>query len=134
MIEQWQPASSQTSKPDSDTLLQLLAALPQQPQSPVIDRQRLDDSARAKAHTWITLDEAAWQTALAGIAADQLLQVATFFVCAEQQLEDWQCGSSNPAIWVFRYLKKQGTPASKEQIRAIKALTDNRYIPHGSAL
>ena len=52
MIEQWQPASSQTSKPDSDTLLQLLAALPQQPQSPVIDRQRLDDSARAKAHTW----------------------------------------------------------------------------------
>ncbi|MDP2609194.1 MULTISPECIES: hypothetical protein [unclassified Oceanobacter] len=134
MIEQWQPASSQTGTPDSDTLQQLLAALPTAQEATVINSDQLDAGALKTVQSWIKLDEAAWQAALTAMDTDQLLPLAAFFASAEQQLEGWHCGSSNPAIWIFRYLKKQGTPASREQVRAIKALTDNRYIPHGSAL
>lgn len=136
MIEQWQPAgSSDATRPAAERLKQLLVALQNaDSDAPVIQQQVLNAELLADAKSWTQLDESGWQTALETLDAESMWQVAVFYVVAEQQLDDWQMGANNPAIWVFRWLKKNGTPAPKPQIKAIKALTDNRFIPYGSVL
>ncbi len=64
---------------------------------------------------------------------DELVDLIKFFTLAEMQLPGWEGGVQNPVIYLARILKDRD--ALDPQLRKwIKAHTDNRYLPHGSAL
>ena len=136
MIEQWQPASaSNASLPKADQLQQLPAALVNSDSAePSINESALDAALLQQAKLWTQLNEEQWADGWGDLDDQTLWNIALFYVLAEQQLDDWQLADKNPAIWVFRMLKKRGTQVPKDQIKAIKKLTDNRFIPYGSVL
>lgn len=135
MINEWQPSIGSASAPiDATVLLNIV----QQPEPILHQPQQLaqwisDDNVQ-RIRPWLSLSEAQWQPIIASLPQDALFPLAVLFTAGEQQLSGWQCGAKNPAIWIFRYLKQQGLLPEKNQIRWLKSLTDNRFIPYGSAL
>jgi len=132
MVDVWQPTSDAGNAPDL-TVLKNLAS-----QSDALQQGQplatINDSELASARSWIQLSEAAWQESIQQLTDQERLQLATFYTVAEVKLSGWQARDKNPAIWIFRYLKKNGQLPEKEFIKALKSQTDNRFIPYGSVL
>lgn len=127
MIGQWDPSATTTSnQPDTSTLL-LLAKHSAEP-------NQLDDVTLQRATQWIKAPVAQWEEAFTNISDDDLLRLSFFYVRAEMKLSGFEAGASSPAIYVFRYLKSHGRKLSKDAVKALKAETDNRFIPHGDVL
>ena len=93
-----------------------------------------DEALLSQAQGWLKLPESDWQEAIRSLEENKLFSLALFFTLAENQFSGWQCGAKNPAIWIIRYLKANGLLPEKAVIRELKSLTDNRFIPYGSAL
>jgi hypothetical protein len=132
MVDVWQPTSDAGNAPDL-TVLKNLAS-----QSDALQQGQplatINDSELASARSWIQLSEEAWQESIQQLTDQERLQLATFYTVAEVKLSGWQARDKNPAIWIFRYLKKNGQLPEKEFIKALKSQTDNRFIPYGSVL
>lgn len=134
MINEWQPAVATTAQIDQ-ALLQKFAQQARQGLTVAPDLNAgLSSAEQQQALPWLRLPEEQWQPVLATLDAAALFDLAVFFTLAEQQLSGWQCGARNPAIWIFRYLRQHQQLPEKEQIRQLKKLTDNRFIPYGSVL
>lgn len=132
MIEQWQPAPVATdSKPDQALLARLATGASDFAEH---NHQPLAEAELLRVQSWLKLSETDWGSSLTTLDEQQLYALAVFFTVAEQKLSGWQCGSRNPAIWCCRLLKQQGKAPAKEQIRYLKGLTDNRYIPWGKVI
>ncbi len=92
----------------------------------------LDDS-QAEAHRWLMKSEAPAFVVAQSLDDTTLVDLVHFFTLAEMQLSGWDAGPQNPAIYLARILRGRG--AFPPELRKwIKAHTDNRYLPYGSAL
>jgi len=127
MIGEWDPTEVQaTAGPSADQLAKL-ALFSETP-------AKADDVLRKQAASWIKASVESWNSAFATMSDEQLIALAFFYVRAEQSLSGFESGAQNPAIHVFRYLKSQGRKPERDTVKALKAETDNRFIPHGDAL
>ncbi len=129
MIGEWNPSATTTETetlPTNDELRQLAAAsgTPADVSEPL----------RTRATNWIRNDQSEWEQAISELEDAELINVAFFYIRAEQTLSGFESGANNPAIRIFRYLKSQGRKPDKDIVRKMKAETDNRFIPHGDAL
>ena len=131
MTQLWQPVTPSGSIPDQ-TLLTRLAS---EAESLLAGQSLVTEAADIQAiEGWLDQPADKWLTWLQPLSTEQQLNLAIYFTAAEEQISHWQCGSQNPAIIIFRALKKQGSLPDKSRLRSIKALTSNRYIPYGAAL
>lgn len=130
MINEWQP----TAAIDIKVLKSLVPYGQEALQQPIQLNKMVSKDLQQKVQGWIMLSENDWQSALQALAPEELFPIAAFFTLAENQINGWQCGDLNPAIWVFRWLRNQQMSPDKDQIRKLKQLTDNRFIPYGSVL
>lgn len=134
MINEWQPIVATPTDFDIDLLRKFASishnALAEQPTL----AQLLNADEQNKAQGWLRISEEKWQPVFQQLDTDALFPLAVFFTLAEQQLNGWQSGSKNPAIWIFRWLKSHNQLPDKAAIRQLKTMTDNRYIPYGSVL
>lgn len=127
MIGQWDPSATDNSNQlDSQSLL-LLAKHSADPKA-------LDNISLQRAAQWIKAPIEAWENAFSTLNDDTLIELAFFYVRAEAILSGFEAGASSPAIYAFRYLKNQGRKPNKDTVKALKAETDNRFIPHGDVL
>lgn len=131
MIDQWEP--NRPTAIDPHILRQLAES------SQILIHQgaaelTIPADTLRQAQQWIQASEEQWQTVLPQFDQSTLLALAEFYTVAEMTLPGWQAKDKNPTIWIFRYLKKQQQLPEKDVIRALKARTDNRFIPYGSAL
>ncbi|WP_297533185.1 hypothetical protein [Thalassolituus sp.] len=129
MIGEWNPSATTTETetvPTSNELRQLAAAA----DNPASAAEQL----RNRAANWIRSSQSDWEQSLSDLADAELINIAFFYIRAEQTLSGFESGSNNPAIRIFRYLKSQGRKPGKDIVRKMKAETDNRFIPHGDAL
>lgn len=134
MISTWQPSKTNDSA-INNALLKHFAELGARALENPIDLTTLvSKEQQQQAHPWLALKEEAWQDSIKQLEIAALFPLAAFFTLAEMQLAGWQCGAKNPAIWLFRYLRKQQQQPNKEKIQKLKQLTDNRFIPYGSVL
>ncbi|MEK9765722.1 MAG: hypothetical protein VW274_04520 [Thalassolituus sp.] len=127
MIGEWDPsATNTTTRPTAELLEQLV---------PFSDAPQKAEAAIVQ-HALSVLKASAedWDRAFTDVSDDTLIAAAFFYVRAEMVLPGFESGSSNPAIHIFRYLKSQGRRPDKDTVKALKAATDNRFIPHGDAL
>lgn len=131
MIDQWEPNRPSALDP---TVLQQLADCSQTLITQGASGLTLPDDTLRRAQQWIQTPEIQWLDVLPQFDQSTLLALAEFYTVAEMILPGWQAKDKNPTIWIFRYLKKQQQLPEKEIIRALKARTDNRFIPYGSAL
>lgn len=134
MLNTWQPNNTSSTAIDASVLNRFAELGQSILQGSVQLTKVVSSEDAAKAQGWLKLSEANWQATLEQLEQTSLYPLAAFFTVAEMQFSGWQCGSKNPAIWIFRWLKKQQQQLSKEQVQALKKLTDNRFIPYGSAL
>ncbi len=129
MIGEWNPSATTTETgavPTSNELRQLAAAA----DNPASAAEQL----RNRAANWIRSSQSDWEQSLSDLADAELINIAFFYIRAEQTLSGFESGANNPAIRIFRYLKSQGRKPEKDIVRKMKAETDNRFIPHGDAL
>lgn len=132
MIGLWQPANK---NPLEQRLLQEFSALGARLLQGDLDlNTEVSQAAQQQAQAWLKLKEEDWQTSLAGLKSEELFPLAVFFTVAEMQLSGFQCAARNPAIWCFRWLRKNNALPAKELIQQLKKRTDNRFIPYGSVL
>lgn len=134
MINTWQPTATSADAIDLE-LLQHFAQLGSSIlQHPTELQTLVNNKQQIQAQSWLRLPEEAWQHSIEQLPKANLFPLAVFFTLAEMQLSGWQCGAKNPAIWLFRWLRKHQQQPSKEEIQSLKKLTDNRFIPYGSVL
>lgn len=72
-----------------------------------------------------------WTAAVEHLDNDALIALIRFFTVAEQRISGWEAGANSPAIWINKVLKQRGERLSTEQLRWIRANSDNRFIPNG---
>ncbi len=133
MVDTWQPAGGDTTEPDL-TVLKTLASLHQQLEISTDLSAAIDEQNLARARSWIQLAEDQWQTVINEMEQQERLDLATFYTVAEMKLSGWEARDKNPAIWIYRFLKKTKQLPEKDIIKALKGKTDNRFIPYGSVL
>jgi hypothetical protein len=92
----------------------------------------LDASQISQGAVLMTLDPGSWDC-VSDWDDDQLEVLIRFFTLAEMQLPVWQGGNKSPVIALVKLLKKRDA-FPQELRRWIKANTDNRFLPYGSAL
>lgn len=136
MIGSWQPNSAQQVNINSDRLTELLAVLA--PNSNDFDNMNLQSNIPEvllnEAASWIGQSYDSWQNSLISLNHEQIWLLAKFYALAEEQLDAFSAQENNPAIVLFKILKKQGATLTKEDTQALKSLSSNRYIPFGKAL
>lgn len=133
MVDTWQPASGKNTAPDLTVLKKLASLHPQLETSTDLDAV-IDSQDLAQARSWIQLAEDQWQTVITELEQQERLNLATFYTVAEMKLSGWEARDKNPAIWIYRFLKKTKQLPEKDIIKALKSKTDNRFIPYGSVL
>lgn len=126
-LEQWQPEDASLT-PDTPTLKSLAVTA----DAFLVNPETSQDLDRVQ--RWIKLPEERWKAAISQLDEEELKALSLVFTLAEEQWSSWQCGASNPAIWIYRHLKQSGRTPDKEFIKHLKSLTSNRYIPRGKAL
>lgn len=92
----------------------------------------LDASQISQGAVLMTLDPASWKC-VRDWEDDSLEALIRFFTLAEMQLPGWRGGNKSPVIALVKLLKNRDAFPT-ELRRWIKANTDNRFLPHGSAL
>ena len=80
----------------------------------------------------MNLDASAWSAAEL-MAGDEIAHLIRVFTLLEMQVPGWDAGAKSPVIPLVKVLKSRGE-FSPELRKWIKASTDNRYLPYGSAL
>lgn len=140
MVNHWQPASAQ--KDHQEVLLDknLLLKLARHSEQLTIHSgsatadggSTLSEQEEQLARQYIQIAEQEWLHFLSEMPCESLIPLARFYTLAEGTLSGFQAGASNPAIWIFRYLKAHDLLPEKSVISALKAATDNRFIPYGS--
>ena len=91
------------------------------------------ESAGLESDRWLmALEEDAWRAAEA-LDKGQLESLARLFTLVESQVFGWDAGKKSPVIPLVKILKSR-EEFEPELRKWIKANTDNRYLPHGSAL
>jgi hypothetical protein len=92
----------------------------------------LDVSQISKGAVLMTLDPASWDCVNEWDDC-RLEALIRFFTLAEMQLPGWRGGNKSPVIALVKMLQKRD--AFPQELRKwIKANTDNRFLPYGSAL
>lgn len=136
MIGSWQPNSTQQVTINSDKLTELLAILaPNSNGFSNVDLQsNIPEVLLNEAACWITQGYDSWQNAVNTLDHNQIWLLAKFYALAEEQLDAFSAQENNPAIVLFKILKKQGATLTKEDTQALKSLSSNRYIPFGKVL
>lgn len=130
MIDEWQPQAAINEI--NITLLRVICGqtLPATAsQIPDIDSDQQQQLAG-----FIKSNEQQWQPILAQLSQHELIALAFFYTRAEEKWSNFVAGSDNPAIWIFRYLKRQKELPPKVVIKQLKDETKNRFIPYGSVL
>ena len=92
----------------------------------------LDASQVSHGAVLMTLDPASWDC-ISEWDDCRLEDLIRFFTLAEMQLPGWRGGNKSPVIALVKMLKKRDA-FPHELRRWIKANTDNRFLPYGSAL
>jgi len=92
-----------------------------------LDDHFIQDNARL-----MKLDRSCWQES-ANLDTSDMEMLVRFFTLAEMQLPGWEGGNRNPVIYLVKILRSRGE-FSTELKKWVKANTDNRYLPNGSAL
>ena len=80
----------------------------------------------------MSLDEDAWAAA-GSLGSRDLIALVRLFTLAEKQVPGWGAGKNSPVIPLVKFLRKRGE-FEPELRKWIRANTDNRYLPYGSAL
>lgn len=128
----WEPGKKDTPQEAvAGELLEKFLALAAQTDEQVTAAD-LEGAGVANAAWVMTAEEAAWQAA-ADLDDSQLESLARFFTVVEQQAAGWDAGKTSPVIPLVKVLKSRDA-FTPELRKWIKAHTDNRYLPHGSAL
>jgi hypothetical protein len=127
-IGTWEPAKS--SSLTVERLQELLAQVSGLEEN-TLTASLNDDFIRSNSQL-MKLDAISWQVA-EQLAEDDLVALVRFFTLAEMQLSGWEAGNRSPVIPLVKILK-QRDQFSPELRKWIKASTDNRYLPYGSAL
>ena len=124
----WEP---QKSFDISEASLRALAASYGAGQSETLS-DFLDDATITTSAMLMKQEAAAFDVA-AGLDDGELDDLIRFFTLAEMQLPGWEGGKKSPVIYLVRILKARDA-FSSDLRKWIKANTDNRYLPNGSAL
>ncbi len=128
----WEPGKSdqpEVQEISEDELKSLLSLLEEDDLSQL--ENLLGDKTQAFAHL-MKQEEAAWAVA-EKLPDEALVILVRFFTLAEMQLSGWDAGKTSPVIYLVKTLKaRDAFPADLR--KWIKANTDNRYLPYGSAL
>lgn len=91
------------------------------------------EEAGVASDSWVmSLESKAWQLATKLSSAD-IEQLIRLFTLLERQVPGWEAGNKSPVIPLIKLLKARDH-FSPELRKWIKANTDNRYLPYGSAL
>jgi|TARA_B110000263_G_C15270774_1_gene493365 hypothetical protein len=124
----WEP---QKSLDISEASLRALAASYRTGQSETLS-DFLDDTT-IKANATLMQQEAVVFDVAMGLDDGELDDLIRLFTLAEMQLPGWEAGKKSPVIYLVRILKARDA-FSADLRRWVKANTDNRYLPNGSAL
>jgi hypothetical protein len=124
----WEP---QKSFDISEASLRALAASYRAGQSETLS-DFLDD-AIVKSSAALMQQEAAVFDVAMGLNDGELGDLIRLFTLAEMQLPGWEGGKKSPVIYLVRILKARDA-FSADLRKWVKANTDNRYLPNGSAL
>ena len=91
------------------------------------------EAAGVSGESWVMAAAAgAWEEANT-LENEDLIGLAKFFTLVEQQVAGWDAGKTSPVIPLVKILKTRDA-FTPELRKWIKKNTDNRYLPHGSAL
>lgn len=136
MIGSWQPNSTQQVTINPDELTELLAILaPNSNDFSNVDLQsNIPEALLNEAAGWISQSYDSWQNAVNTLDHNQIWLLAKFYALAEEQLDAFSAQENNPAIGLFKILKKRGATLTKADTQALKSLSSNRYIPFGKVL
>lgn len=75
-----------------------------------------------------------WQDAVSDLDEASIYHLMRFLTVAEMHYAGWEANENSPVIWLNKVLKKRKLPLAKEQIRWIKANSNNRFLPNGPIL
>ncbi len=123
----WEPGK--VVAPDEKSLARFARAVERSPDNLAAE---LDEGDIRSSASLMQLDESAW-ACLADLDTAMLEALARFFTLAEVQLPGWEGGKRSPVIYIVRALKSRDA-FSADLRKWIKAKTDNRFLPYGSAL
>ena len=127
----WDPSKGAESKSVDAATLERFTALANE----ISDATGVGDleEAGVASDSWVmSLDSKAWQLATNLSSAD-IEQLIRLFTLLERQVPGWDAGNKSPVIPLVKLLKARNC-FSPELRKWIKANTDNRYLPYGSAL
>lgn len=133
MIGSWQPNNTKQINIDPHELTGLLALLnPHKNDFASIDLQsKIPEALLTHSASWIQQSYDSWQSAVKTLDHTQIWLLAKFYALAEEQLDAFSAQENNPAIVLFKILKKRGETLTKSDTQALKSLSSNRYIPFG---
>ena len=127
----WEPGGGGSPQARDRALLDALAAAGEGQEAMTEERLRAQGLT---GHQWLMRCEAsAWTQAAAELGSAELLALVRFFTLVEAGVAGWEAGKTSPVIPLVKLLRDRGdfTPETRKWI---KAHTDNRYLPYGSAL
>ena len=131
-IGEWNPEGSikETVEVDVEFLLNMVRL---DSDNDLTDISKLLDASQvSQGAVLMTLEMTSWDC-ISDWDDHRLEALIRFFTLAEMQLPGWQGGNKSPVIALVRMLKKRDA-FPQELRRWIKANTDNRFLPYGSAL
>lgn len=127
----WDPSKGAESKSVDAATLQRFTALANE-SSDATSVGDLDEAGVASDSWVMSLGSKAWQLATNLSSAD-IEQLIRLFTLLERQVPGWDAGNKSPVIPLVKLLKARDD-FSPELRKWIKANTENRYLPYGSAL
>lgn len=75
-----------------------------------------------------------WQTAVAALHDDELIDLIKALATAEMQLPNCNLGAKSAVIHINRHLKQRGSALSKDDLQWLKEHSTNRFLPNGPIL
>ena len=127
-VEVWEPGAGKELDKGLLTRLVALAGEVGEAVMPAhLSHQGLESAAwvmRLEAGAWALADD---------LDSDDIVRLIRLFTLLEFQLSGWEAGRQSPVIPLVKVLRHRGEFDSTLR-KWIKAHTDNRYLPHGSAL
>lgn len=129
-IEVWEPTRGTKGKPIDIGLLEKFVDVAKGADS--VSSSQLRSSGLDSEEWVMNQEEAAWESA-EDLSSDDLIALVRFFTLVEQNVSGWEAGKKSPVIPLVKILKSRDE-FSADLRKWVKANTDNRYLPYGSAL
>lgn len=135
-VDVWEPGKSEAKKTVDAALLgrflDLATTCGENIADLKLETTDLEAADLAEANWVMTADPSAWSLA-ADLDTAQIHALIRFFTLLEVQVAGWDAGKTSPVIAMVAVVKARGEfPA--ELRKWIKANTENRFLPYGSAL